>query len=736
MLSTSDLHHARPNRPVALSASPGALDLLRALRRRWLLGLMLALLVVPAIVALTWSGLPSVLPAKSVVRTTLHVSAKHPTILSGVAAENRLDFATYQRTQTALVKSRLVLNAAFRNPKVATLAILNDKADPIQWVEKEIKADYTIAPEILSISMTGDHPDELSILVEAIRDAYLQEIVNREQTELNTRLERLNEYYTARANRVDTKRKAVRGLAEGLGSRDPVTLARLQQYLLDRLGTAQKELAQFRSELRRLQAEVLVEETRAKAIQDAPIPEKAVEEEILKDPAVGKHRQEVARRDEEVEKCKRLAARGDDDPTLQQAVAALAVAQKALAERREKLRPLILEHLREKTRNELQANAAARRGRIDVYKQLEQEADKEVKGLEKETDKLKTGAVVLDAQREELAEEEEALKRIRAQIQALTIELQAPARVTLLEKITVAQKEGRRAILTGLAGLGALMLVLLGVAWREFSTRRVNGVQQVVDGLGIRLFGAIPALPGRARRVEQKASKSRDSYWRTRLTESIDMTRAMLVRTAQKEGLRVVMVTSALPGEGKTSLASHLAISLAHAGFRTLLIDGDLRRPTVHRVFKLEESAGFNELLRDEASLEEVIQATQVPGLSIVVGGGWNSQTTRALARQKIQTVLAELRPSYDFILIDSSPVLPVADPLLIGQHADAVLFSILRDVSRLPSIYAAYERVSALGIRILGAVVNGACEDGYEARYQSILPVESKSTTEEAVAS
>jgi capsular exopolysaccharide synthesis family protein len=716
-------------------------DLLKALRRRWVLALMLVLLAVPAAVVLAWYGIPRVLPSKSIVRTTLHVAARQPAILPGAVTDNRIDFATYQRTQIALVKSRLVLNAAFRDPRVAGLPMLRDLAGPIQWVEKEIKADYTIAPEILSISMTGDHPEELAILIEAVRDAYLQEIVNREQNELTTKLERLKEFYTAKETIVNRKKQTLRGLAQAIGSHDAFTLARLQQYLLERLGLAQKELTQLRSELRKMQAEAVVEESKEKSLKEVTVPDAAIEDQLSREPAGEPLRQEVTRREEQLEKVKGLAARGDADPNVQQAASALETARKALASWREKQRPLILAHLRERARHDLQVNAIHRQERIEVYKKLEQELLKEVKGLEEETDKQKKGGLEIEAQREELVEEEEGLKRIRAQMQTLQVELQNPSRVTILEKLTSAHKADRRIILTAAAGVGMFFLVLLGVAWGEFGLRRVNSVQAVADGLGIRLMGTIPALRGRSRGLWNKAPAGQDSYWRTRLTESIDMTRAMLVRSAQKEGLRIVMVASALPGEGKTSLASHLAISLAHAGFKTLLIDGDLRRPTVHRLFKLEWGPGFNELLRDEASLEEVLRSTQVPGLSLIVGGQWNSQTTRALARQQVETVLAALKPDYDFILIDSSPVLPVADPLLIGQHVDAILFSILRDVSRLPSVYAAHEKVTGLGIRILGAVVNGASEGGYEARYQSTLPAEPRknaatANAQEAVAS
>src|SRR5205823_4998314 len=148
--------------------------------------------------------------------------------------------------------------------------------------------------------------------------------------------------------------------------------------------------------------------------------------------------------------------------------------------------------------------------------------------------------------------------------------------------------------------------------------------------------------------------------------------------------VQVVMVTSALPGEGKTSLSTHLAISLARAGFNTLLIDGDLRRPAVHRLFDAEVGPGFNELLRGEVGLAAVTRPTLVPGLSLIPAGQWSPHSTQALSQDGTGTLLKPLRSQYDFIIVDSSPILPVVDPLLLGQHADAVLFSILHDVSRL----------------------------------------------------
>jgi Mrp family chromosome partitioning ATPase len=102
------------------------------------------------------------------------------------------------------------------------------------------------------------------------------------------------------------------------------------------------------------------------------------------------------------------------------------------------------------------------------------------------------------------------------------------------------------------------------------------------------------------------------------------------------------------------------------------------------------------------------VRQTPIRGLWLLPAGEWNQKTAEALAEKGVGAVLEPLKQQFDFIVIDSSPVLAVVDALLIGQSADAVLLSILREVSRMPAIQAAYQRLHALGIRMLGCVVNG----------------------------
>jgi capsular exopolysaccharide synthesis family protein len=275
----------------------------------------------------------------------------------------------------------------------------------------------------------------------------------------------------------------------------------------------------------------------------------------------------------------------------------------------------------------------------------------------------------------------------------------------------------------GLAGVGLFGLVFVGVFLMEYRTRRVYGADDLCANVGLNLVGTLPGIPAGTRPTLAAPKKPAEQYWQSVLTESVDAIRTRLLHAASSEGLRVVMVTSAGGGEGKTSLASHLAVSLARSWRKTLLIDCDLRHPAAHAQFEVPLEPGFSEGLRGEVGFEDVVRPTPVSRLWMIPAGHWDSHAIQALAQEGLGAVFSRLREQYDFIVIDACPVLPVADALLIGQHADGVLLSVLRDVSRMPAVQAAQQRLAPLGIRLLGAVVIGEGADSYGAKYHYPLP-------------
>src|SRR5262249_8667418 len=190
--------------------------------------------------------------------------------------------------------------------------------------------------------------------------------------------------------------------------------------------------------------------------------------------------------------------------------------------------------------------------------------------------------------------------------------------------------------------------------------------------------------------------------------------RTMLLNASRAGNLRMVMVTSAMAGEAKTSLSTQLAMSLASAGRRTLLLDFDLRNPSAWKVFTTKNKTGWSEILRGEINIAQCIQPTQLENLWFIPAGDCDQVSLRSLSQDELAPLLVWLRSKYDFIIVDTCPVLPVVDALLLGRHMDGVIFSVLNDVSQIPKVYVATQRLLSLGIRMLGAVVNGVREDKY----------------------
>jgi capsular exopolysaccharide synthesis family protein len=181
-----------------------------------------------------------------------------------------------------------------------------------------------------------------------------------------------------------------------------------------------------------------------------------------------------------------------------------------------------------------------------------------------------------------------------------------------------------------------------------------------------------------------------------------------------------------MSGEGKTSLATHLAASLARSRRNTLLIDCDLRNPSLHRLFDLPRQPGFSEVLRDEAPLAQAVQATHVANLSVMSAGRCDTEALQELAQDRLGTIFQQLKDQFEFIIVDSAPALPVVDSLLVGQHMDGLLLSVMHEVSSLPKVYAAYQRMELLGLRILGAVMSGTPRSAvYGSGYRHLTKVE-----------
>ncbi|MCI0707126.1 MAG: polysaccharide biosynthesis tyrosine autokinase [Ignavibacteriae bacterium] len=170
---------------------------------------------------------------------------------------------------------------------------------------------------------------------------------------------------------------------------------------------------------------------------------------------------------------------------------------------------------------------------------------------------------------------------------------------------------------------------------------------------------------------------------------------------------RVILVTSSNPGEGKSTIASNLAITFAQTGKKVLLIDCDLRKPTLHSEFGVERGLGITELLVGTASFEKVVRKTPAESLDLICSGGIPPNPAEMLGSNKMKDLLEKFRSRYDYILLDSPPVLAVTDPVILSTIADGVVVVVSADSTRMEALERTTETLGEVGTRLIGFVLN-----------------------------
>jgi capsular exopolysaccharide synthesis family protein len=652
----------------------------------------------------TWYFAP---PPKHQVQTLFNLPARSPFLPRVIDAGPEL--LTHQRNQVALCKSRLVLQSALRAENVGNLSLVVDKIDPVAWLEKEVQVDFSVAPEIMRISMGGMETDELVILVNAIREAYLREAVDKERTYRRERLAWLGEMIQKYDDQLRVADETQKGLVEKAGSKYPDVRGLILSFTQQQLGTMEAELLKAQAELRKATLELAGLKAREEKAPQFKVPEANVVAALAKADEIITLRAEIVALEKRITRTLGVAFQGEKEPAVIRDRAEITRLNGEINRISERLRPKIIERLRETARLDLQAGISIEEARISNRNETIALLESDVKRLRERVAEQGKQGVKLDAFTEDVSHLKSMWNRLKGEQEALKVALQAPNPVEVREPATVKRVDVqmRKMMMAGGAALAALCAALLGVALLEHGARRVDQVDEVVFGLGMRLVGTVPRVAKRARAPSGKPGPSNDPAQQV-LVESVDAVRTMLLHLARTQSLRTVMVTSAGAREGKTSLSCRLAVSLARSGLRALLIDGDTRNPSIHKVFGVPCESGFCEVLCAGADISSVIRTSPVPGLSLLPAGRRCEQMSQALGQGRARALFEMLGQEFDIILVDVPPILPVADALMIGQQVDGILLSALCRVTRLNNLYAASQRIEELNIRTLGVVISG----------------------------
>lgn len=267
-------------------------------------------------------------------------------------------------------------------------------------------------------------------------------------------------------------------------------------------------------------------------------------------------------------------------------------------------------------------------------------------------------------------------------------------------------------------GVGLLLGLVLGSGagfLHDWFDDRFRTVAEMRAATGLPMLGIVPQIPDNPGPaiVGQQALLEPMSP----VAEACRMIRTAIHFGAAKDRRRTLLITSPAIGEGKSTLASNLAITLAQSGRRVLLIDADLRLPMQHKIFGASNETGLSGILQGSATLEESVEATEVNGLELLPAGPEAHNPAEMLNSPVFTELLDMLYDRYDHVVVDSAPVVGLADSRIIAASCDATVLVLRANVSTRRVSELAHSGLSSVGAQVVGIVVNDDAE-GTQSNY------------------
>jgi len=267
-------------------------------------------------------------------------------------------------------------------------------------------------------------------------------------------------------------------------------------------------------------------------------------------------------------------------------------------------------------------------------------------------------------------------------------------------------------------GLGAVIGLLLGIGLAVLRDRLDNTVKdrrEVVEATQAAVIGTVPFDSDRPDHPLVSFGEGHSSS-----AEAFRQVRTNLQFLDVDNPPRALVVTSAVPNEGKTTTALNLAFALGESGHRVMLVEADLRRPRLARYLGMVENVGMTNVLSGAAELDDVLQPTVNPAVTVLAAGPHPPNPSELLGSSRLQALLDTLRSRYDYIVFDAPPLLPVTDGAVLTAHADGAILVARHGHTERDKLGRAAENLRSVGGRVLGTILNmvPAKSSGYDYAY------------------
>lgn len=287
-------------------------------------------------------------------------------------------------------------------------------------------------------------------------------------------------------------------------------------------------------------------------------------------------------------------------------------------------------------------------------------------------------------------------------------EAQSTSNIVVVEEAQVPAAPVRpRTLQNTLLGAVVGLLLSMGIIFLiEYLDDRVRTPEQIDKVLRLPVVGLIARMTSGAAKGEPALIAMREP--RSPIVEAFRSLRTNIQFAGVDQPIRTLLVSSAGPSEGKSTVAANLAVVMAQAGLKVALIDCDLRRPTVHKKFEMTNRAGLTDvMLQDPGQWSSVLQPTGVNNLSVVMSGSLPPNPSELLGSKRMKQFLEHLHKSCDMVIIDAPPLLPVTDALVLAPMADGVVLVIDYGGTRIGEALQGKTQLDQSGARLLGVVMN-----------------------------
>ncbi|MFQ5783672.1 MAG: GumC family protein [Alphaproteobacteria bacterium] len=369
-----------------------------------------------------------------------------------------------------------------------------------------------------------------------------------------------------------------------------------------------------------------------------------------------------------------------------------------------------LQDLVDKIGNEVGKIATNLGNELEIALVREKNLDREIAKLQRRLDDQADAEITLHALETDLEANRKLYDTILARLKETGVQntslMQADARIISAATVPYAPSYPRKRLIVGIAFVGSTVLGVLIVLLIEHLDSGFRSREQLEAATGVATLSIVPRLRGR-RMANTTLYDDILERPHTVFSESLRTLRTSLLLSNVDEPPRTVLVTSSIPSEGKSSTALALARTVAKYGKKCIIIDADLRSPSVHGALGVPNNLGLIDYLSRDVALEDMIQIDFKSGAHFIVAGPAMPHPADLLGSDKMRGLLASLREIYDLVVIDTPPVLAMSDPLVLMRFVDKTIYLVRWEKTPRDTAIAGIRQVLDAGANLAGLVLS-----------------------------